>query len=100
MSLTFFEHPTLNSPSVYPGRHWKLDDDGQPTNNLIESRRRSELVTPAPKDQTAQVELELTTDDQGLRKAGPNCCATRAAEREPPRRASRRRQDPYYSLNP
>ena len=97
MSLKFFKHPILNSPSDYPGRHWELDDGGQPSNKLIESRRRSELITPAPKGQAAQVELELTTEDQGLGKVGPKYCATRAAEREPPRRASRRRHDPHYS---
>ena len=75
MSLTLFEHPILNSPSDYHGRHWELDDGGQPSNKLIESRRRSELITPAPKGQTAQVELERTTDDQGLRKVGPKYCA-------------------------
>lgn len=35
--LTFFEHPILNSPYAYPGRHWELDADGQPTSKLIES---------------------------------------------------------------
>ena len=49
MQLTFFEHPILNSPYAYPGRHWELDADGQPTNRLIESRRRSDLITPVPK---------------------------------------------------
>ena len=49
MSLTFFEHPILNSPYAYPDRHWELDADGQPTNALIESRRRSDLITPVPK---------------------------------------------------
>lgn len=49
MSLTFFEHPILNSPYAYPARHWEVDADGQPTNALIESRRRSELITPVPK---------------------------------------------------
>ena len=51
MDSTFFERPILNSPYVYPGRHWELDDDGQPTNQIIESRRRSELITPVPKPQ-------------------------------------------------
>jgi type III restriction enzyme len=75
--LTFFEHPILNSPYAYPGRHWELDADGQPTNQLIESRRRSDLITPvpkakkrkAPKGPTAQVELELTAADEGLSTA-------------------------------
>lgn len=49
MGLTFFEKPILNSPYAYPGQHWELDEDGQPTNNIIQSRRRSELITPVPK---------------------------------------------------
>lgn len=69
--LTFLEHPILNSPYGYPDRHWELDADGQPTNVLIASRRRSDLVTPvpkakkrkAPRGSTTQVELDLTAED-------------------------------------
>ena len=49
MTEAFFERPILNSPYKYPGRHWELDKDGQPTNQIIESRRRSDLITPVPK---------------------------------------------------
>lgn len=49
VSEAFFEKPILNSPYRYPGRHWELDKDGQPTNLIIESRRRSDLITPVPK---------------------------------------------------
>ena len=49
MSEQFFEKPILNSPYEYPGRHWELDADGQPTNRIIETRRRSDLITPVPK---------------------------------------------------
>jgi type III restriction enzyme len=49
MAEAFFEHPILNSPYDYPARHWELDADGQPTNKIIESRRRSDLITPVPK---------------------------------------------------
>jgi len=38
--LTAFEHPILGSPSTYLDRHWELDADGQPINELIESCRR------------------------------------------------------------
>jgi hypothetical protein len=44
----FFEQPILNSPYGYPARHWELDDDGQPTDQILPSRRRSELITPVP----------------------------------------------------
>ncbi|HMU33868.1 MAG TPA: DEAD/DEAH box helicase family protein [Pyrinomonadaceae bacterium] len=45
----FFEHPILNSPYEYPGRHWELDGTGQPTQNIVEDRRRADFVTPIPK---------------------------------------------------
>lgn len=48
MNQDFFEKPILNSPYAYPGRHWELVD-GQPTGNVIESRRRSDYYTPVPK---------------------------------------------------
>lgn len=51
MDESFFERPILNSPYAYPARHWELDEDGQPTNRLIENRRRSDLITPVPKPQ-------------------------------------------------
>lgn len=45
----FFEHPILNSPYNYPKRHWELDNDGQPTHRVIETRRRATYITPIPK---------------------------------------------------
>jgi type III restriction enzyme len=41
MSNQFFERPILNSPYEYPARHWELDKDGQPTQKIIESRRKA-----------------------------------------------------------
>ncbi|MGH3040903.1 MAG: restriction endonuclease, partial [Gaiellaceae bacterium] len=49
MGVEFFSHPILNSPYAPPLRHWELDPDGQPTANIIENRRRSDLITPVPK---------------------------------------------------
>ena len=45
----FFERPILNSPYAYPSQHWELDADGQPTNQLIGTRRSAEFITPIPK---------------------------------------------------
>src|SRR5680860_161693 len=45
----FFSHPILNSPYEYPSRHWELDDAGQPTQRIIETRRSARFVTPIPK---------------------------------------------------
>lgn len=49
MSNSFFERPILNSPYAYPARHWELDDAGQPTQQIIETRRPAEFITPIPK---------------------------------------------------
>ena len=48
-SNPFFEHPILYSPYEYPTRHWELDDDGQPTQRIMDRRRRAEFITPIPK---------------------------------------------------
>ncbi|MBU6359654.1 MAG: DEAD/DEAH box helicase family protein [Chloroflexi bacterium] len=45
----FFEKPILNSPYSYPARHWELDETGQPTQQIIQKRRRAEFITPIPK---------------------------------------------------
>ena len=49
MANPFFEHPILNSPYNCPLRHWELDAQGQPTQQIIENRRRAEFITPIPK---------------------------------------------------
>ena len=49
MDNRFFEHPVINSPYEYPMQHWELDDQGQPTQQIIERRRRAEFITPIPK---------------------------------------------------
>ncbi|MBA2725784.1 MAG: hypothetical protein H0U53_07335, partial [Actinobacteria bacterium] len=33
----------------YPVRHWELDEHGQPTQQIVERRRRAEFITPIPK---------------------------------------------------
>ncbi|MFZ5627972.1 MAG: BPTD_3080 family restriction endonuclease [Spirochaetota bacterium] len=60
----FFNEPILNSPYEYPSRHWELDKTGQPTGNIVETRREAKLISPIPKPQKvkgkkAQQELEL-----------------------------------------
>ena len=49
MPNPFFEHPILNSPYAPPSQHWELDKDGQPTQKIVEARRRAEFITPIPK---------------------------------------------------
>ena len=49
MDAGFFDRPILNSPYAIPQHHWELDADGQPTQVVVESRRKSDLITPVPK---------------------------------------------------
>ncbi|HZZ76902.1 MAG TPA: DEAD/DEAH box helicase family protein [Gemmataceae bacterium] len=49
MSSHFFERPILNSPYGCPARHWELDEQGQPTQQILESRRKADFITPIPK---------------------------------------------------
>jgi type III restriction enzyme len=49
MSNPFFDHPILNSPYERPNKHWELDSTGQPTQKILETRRRAEFITPIPK---------------------------------------------------
>lgn len=49
MSHLFFQNPILNSPYAYPHQHWELDDNGQPTRRIVETRRKAEFITPIPK---------------------------------------------------
>jgi type III restriction enzyme len=49
MPNPFFDHPILNSPYECPLRHWELDEAGQPTQKIVESRRSAKFITPIPK---------------------------------------------------
>ncbi len=49
MTDRFFESPVLNSPYGYPSRHWELDEGGQPTDRIVDRRRRVSFVTPIPR---------------------------------------------------
>jgi len=57
---SFFDHPILNSPYDPPARHWELDDSGQPTQRIIETRREARFITPIPKPKK-----------RGSKKSGP-----------------------------
>ena len=64
----FFEQPILNSPYEYPARHWELDESGQPTQTIIEKRRRADFITPIPKPKKrkATSKQEEIVFDEGL----------------------------------
>lgn len=61
MNNQFFEKPILNSPYGYPIRHWELDPQGQPTQQIIETRRHAEFITPIPKPKKRSGAAEQTS---------------------------------------
>lgn len=61
----FFERPILNSPYEYPRQHWELDENGQPTQRIIESRRRAEFITPIPKPKKRKAKQRGLAFDEG-----------------------------------
>lgn len=68
MSDRFFERPVINSPYERPQSHWELDENGQPTQEIIPRRRPAEFITPIPKPRkrtrkTSQKEIVF---DEGL----------------------------------
>lgn len=58
MENAFFSKPILNSPYKYPSKHWELDDKGQPTQKIIEYRRKAEFITPIPKPKKVKASAE------------------------------------------
>jgi type III restriction enzyme len=71
MSNAFFERPILNSPYNYPARHWELGPDKQPTQRIVESRRRADFVMPipAPKKRKGGEQTALLFDDAKEKKS-------------------------------
>jgi hypothetical protein len=69
MASPFLEHPILNSPYLCPARHWELDEQGQPTQKIIDRRRRAEFITPIPKPRKRRrsVAQESFVFDEGKR---------------------------------
>jgi type III restriction enzyme len=68
MTDQFFEQPILNSPYDYPSRHWELDEQGQPTQQIINHRREARFITPIPRPRKrrAQQQLNLVLEDVGI----------------------------------
>ena len=66
MTNPFFDHPILNSPYECPQRHWELDSQGQPTQQILDRRRRAEFITPIPKPKKrkkARQQAEMVFDE-------------------------------------
>ena len=70
LSNPFFDHPILNSPYAAPARHWELDAQGQPTQKIVEARRRADFITPIPKPKKRRIapkqEAFLFDEGKGL----------------------------------
>jgi len=65
MDDRFFKEPILNSPYDYPGRHWELDESGQPTGQIAQGRRKASFITPIPraKKQKKSAQSQLIFDE-------------------------------------
>ena len=66
----FFDSPILNNPYKRPSSHWELDETGQPTHDVLPSRRTAEFISPIPKSrrqksQPQQQEMDLR-DQAGI----------------------------------
>jgi type III restriction enzyme len=69
VSERFFNDPILNSPYERPTRHWELDPQGIPTQEIVEARRESKLISPIPKPRSRGGKAEqraLAFEAQGL----------------------------------
>ena len=71
----FFEQPVLNSPYERPSRHWELDETGQPTQHIAESRRPAEFISAVPqpkklKGSAQQGRLAFNEEAKKLEAAG------------------------------
>lgn len=50
--MSFFDDPILNSPYFAPQRHWEMTKGGHPTDVIVASRRRSELISAMPQSKS------------------------------------------------
>jgi type III restriction enzyme len=66
MPNQFFEQPILNSPYDEPRRHWELDKDGQPTQQITERRRAAEFITPIPKARRVALQRSFELGEASL----------------------------------
>jgi type III restriction enzyme len=66
MANPFFDRPIINSPYEEPRRHWELDPQGQPTQQILGFRRKASFITPIPKPKKrkgADAQTEMVFDE-------------------------------------
>ena len=75
MNPRFFKQPVLNSPYSTPTRHWLLGSDGQPTHEIVPSRRPADFVTPVPRPRGAGRGTKGTVvgSEQAMLVLDPTC---------------------------
>ena len=64
MSEPFFDKPILNSPYAIPTKHWELDENGQPTHRIKDTRRLADFVTPIPLPKRRRKGEKRSEDEQ------------------------------------
>lgn len=65
MTDQFYTAPILNSPYEIPKRHWELDEQGQPTHNILEHRRKADFITPIPRSKKQGKAQTVMVMDEG-----------------------------------
>lgn len=61
--------PSSIPPYECPERHWELDAGGQPTQQIVETRRRADFITPLPKPKKRKAKGAAQQDlvfDEGM----------------------------------
>ena len=75
----FFQSPILNSPYEIPARHWELEENGQPTQNIVETRRSVKYASPIPKPRKQKGKAKQTS----LAFGDPDGISTEAQRYDP-----------------
>jgi ATP-dependent exoDNAse (exonuclease V) beta subunit len=59
MENEFFTHPIINFPYESPAEHWELDEDGQPTQKKIHTRRIKAVTDDSDLEEVYNTERQL-----------------------------------------
>lgn len=71
MGQKFDDNPILNSPYACPSKHWKLDEEGGPTGEIIPKRRGSTHLVPIPAARKRMQISDGVLDLEGETKENP-----------------------------
>jgi len=76
MDDRFFKEPILNSPYACPGRHWDLDESGQPTGEVVDGRRKASFVTPIPRAKKQKKSAQVNSSSMRAKGSRPKSNST------------------------